>query len=210
MHEPKTALDPVIAKKKRAIASRPHWSALANPFVFVCNPPSMRALSRSLVAILVALPSLHAQQPPGSIDLPSGTRIFLQARGEGVQIYTCTATATGRPQWTLKAPDAKLLDASGRVIGTHFAGPTWKLSDGSQVQGVLIASKPSADSGSVPWLLLQAKVETATASFSSIALIRRTDTHGGVAPASGCENQGDLNKTARVPYTATYTFYTNQ
>ena len=26
------------------------------------------------------------------------------------------------------------LDASGKVIGSHFAGPTWKLTDGGQVQ----------------------------------------------------------------------------
>jgi hypothetical protein len=169
----------------------------------------MRAFYRSLVAIAVAFPSLHAQQPAGSIDPPPTARVFLEARGEGVQIYSCTSTPAG-PRWTLKAPDAKLIDASGNVIGAHFAGPTWKLSDGSQVQGELIASKPSPDSGSVPWLLLRAKAETATASFKGVAFVRRTDTRGGVPPASGCESQSDLDKTERVPYTATYTFYTNQ
>jgi hypothetical protein len=209
MHESKATKDPSIAKKNRTIASCPRWSSLHNPLHFGCCPPSMRAFPCSLVAILVAFPSLHTQQPVGSIDPPPGARVFLQARGEGFQIYTCAATPTG-PKWTLKAPDAKLLDASGKVIGTHFAGPTWKLSDGSQVQGELIASKPSPESDSIPWLLLRAKAETATASFRSIAVVRRTETRGGVAPASGCENQSDLDKTARIPYTATYTFYTNQ
>jgi hypothetical protein len=210
MHEPKTRHEPSIAKKKLAIASCPRWSSTRhNPFPLVCYPPSIRVFPRSLIAILVVFPPLHAQQPVGSIEPPPGARVFLQARGEGVQIYTCTATPTG-PKWTLKAPDAKLLDASGKVIGTHFAGPTWKLSDGSQVRGELIASKPSPDPDSVPWLLLRAKVGTATATFSSITLVRRTETRGGVAPASGCENQSDLNKATRVPYTATYTFYTNK
>jgi hypothetical protein len=209
MHEPRTTHTPSSAEKKQTITSCPNSPGLHNPLEFVSYPSLMRVFPRSLVAILVAFPPLHAQQPVSSIDPPPGARVFLQARGEGVQIYTCSATPNGL-KWTVKAPDAKLLDASGKVIGTHFAGPTWRLSDGSQVQGELIASEPSPDSSSIPWLLLRAKVETATASFSRIAVIRRTETHGGVAPASGCENQSELDKMARVPYTATYTFYTNQ
>jgi hypothetical protein len=197
----KTTRDSSMTKKELTIASDPRWSRPHNL--------SMRALSRSLVAIIVALPSLHAQHPVGSIDAPPGARVFLQARGEGVQIYTCKATVANL-KWILKAPEANLLDASGKVIGTHFPGPTWRLSDGSQVQGELVASEPSTDSGSVPWLLLRAKAGTAIASFRNITFVRRTDTHGGVAPASGCESQSDLDKTVRVPYTATYTFYTNQ
>jgi hypothetical protein len=207
MRESKTPTESSIPKKELGIASCPRGSGLHSPFPFVCYL-SMRAFSLSLVAIIVALPSLHAQLPVGSIDPPLGAHVFLQSRGEGVQIDTCTATSSGL-KWTLKAPDAKLLDASGKVIGTHFAGPTWRLSDGSQVQGELVASEPSTDSGSVPWLLLRAKAGTAIASFGSITVVRRTDTRGGVAPASGCESQSDLDKTVRVPYTATYTFYTN-
>jgi hypothetical protein len=36
--------------------------------------------------------------------------------------------------------------------------------------------------------------------------IRRSDTHGGIAPATGCDAK-HLNTVSRVPYTATYTFY---
>ncbi len=86
--------------------------------------------------------ALHAQQASGSIDLPAGVRIVLQAEGDGVQIYMCTA-GNDRPRWVLKAPDAKLMDAAGKIIGSHFAGPIWRLEDGSQVQGELIASQPA-------------------------------------------------------------------
>jgi hypothetical protein len=107
----------------------------------------------------------------------------------------------------LKAPDAKLLDDSGKEIGSHFAGPTWKLADGSQVQGALVASMPSPEAGSVPWLLLRAKPGTATGTFANVAFIRRTETHGGAAPESGCQTSVDAGKTAQIPYSATYTFY---
>jgi len=130
----------------------------------------------------------------------------LQAKGDGVQIYTCSQTPEGM-KWTLKGPEARLLDASTRPIGTHFAGPTWKLNDGGLVQGELMANKPSPDSGNIPWLLLRAKEGTAAGSLATVAFIRRSETHGGVAPATGCKSPKDISKTASVPYTATYSFY---
>ena len=42
--------------------------------------------------------------------------------------------------------------------------------------------------------------------MTKVEFIRRSDTHGGIAPPAGCDAQ-HLNVTADVPYTATYTFY---
>ncbi len=43
--------------------------------------------------------------------------------------------------------------------------------------------------------------------MARVEFIRRSDTHGGDAPnAIGCDAQ-HLNAVRRVPYTATYTFY---
>lgn len=169
----------------------------------------MRVLVLSLIAAAASIPALFAQQSGGSIDLPQGAQAVLQANGDGVQIYTCT-DAPGGLKWVLKAPDAKLLDSSGKVIGHHFAGPTWKLEDGGQVQGELMASRPAPEAGSVAWLLLRAKAGTATGTLAGVAFIRRTETHGGVAPASGCESSGDAGKTVQIPYTARYTFYSEK
>jgi hypothetical protein len=166
----------------------------------------MRILAASLILAAVSASSIHAQQTGASIDLPTGVQVVLRATGDGVQIYTCTSTPAAT-KWTLKAPDAKLLDASGKPIGSHFAGPTWKLNDGSQVQGELIANRPSPEAGSVAWLLLRAKAGAATGTFANVAFIRRTETHGGAAPASGCDGPQDAGKSAQVHYTATYTFY---
>jgi hypothetical protein len=47
-----------------------------------------------------------------------------------VQIYSCSGTA-----WTLVAPRADLYDSRGKLVATHFAGPTWQAKDGSSVDG---------------------------------------------------------------------------
>jgi hypothetical protein len=166
----------------------------------------MRILAASLITAVVSILPLPAQQTGGPIDPPAGVRDVLRAKGNGVQIYVCTDAPAGF-KWVLRAPDAKLLDASGKTIGKHFAGPTWRLLDGSQVQGELMASKPAPEANAVPWLLLRAKPGTATGSLANVTFIRRTETHGGVAPESGCQAPRDAGKTVQIPYTATYTFY---
>jgi hypothetical protein len=167
----------------------------------------LRAMRRIWVmAFAVAGMAAASGQTGTSIDVPAGARMMLETRGSGVQIYECSA-ASGGYHWVLQGPDAKLLDADGKQIGTHFAGPTWKLNDGSQVQGTLVASQAATQAGVVPWLLLKAKAGTATGQLADVAYIRRTQTEGGGADASACQASGDAGKTVRVPYLAVYTFY---
>src|SRR5579862_4319172 len=163
----------------------------------LCYPRSvMRALI--LASALIALAAFPAKQSSSPIDLPPGTHEHaLRAKGDGVQIYTCTDG-----KWALKAPDAKLLDSQGTVIGTHFAGPTWKLTDGSEVKGKAVASQASPEADSVPWLLLQAVPGSGSGNFADVTYIRRTGTHGGTAPKEAC-----TSGETKVPYTATYSFY---
>jgi Protein of unknown function (DUF3455) len=153
---------------------------------------------RTIFLTLAALGSIVVLAQPGqSIEPPAGARLILEAKGDGAQVYTCTDS-----HWVLKAPDAKLLDAQGQVIGTHFAGPTWRLNDGSEVKGKMIASQPSPDGKSIPWLLVGAVPGSGSGKFTSVAYIRRTETSGGAAPKDACTG-GDLP----VPYTARYSFY---
>jgi hypothetical protein len=164
---------------------------------------------RTIAAVGIAGLALAAsgQQTGGSIDVPAGARMVVEARGSGVQIYTCGAGANGGFAWTLQGPDAKLLDADGHTLGTHFAGPTWKLNDGSQVQGTVVASQQATQAGGVPWLLLRAKPGSATGQLADVAYIRRTETEGGLPDTAACQTSADAGKTVRVPYLAKYTFY---
>jgi Protein of unknown function (DUF3455) len=173
-----------------------------------------RILADSLVAAAMAVPLLHAQQTGAAIDPPAGAQVVFRVEAMGFQIYTCTGTPGGA-KWVFTAPKAELLDAYGKPIGSHFAGPTWTLKRAGQgnaqgdsyVQGELVASKPAPEAGAIPWLLLRAKNGTAKGILANVAFIQRTDTHGGVAPQSGCESAQEAGKTAQIPYRAAYIFY---
>ena len=122
---------------------------------------------------------------------PDGQRAILTATGKGVQIYSCQ-----NAQWVFVAPEATLFDAAGTRIGTHGACPVWKFDDGRSVNGKVVAKSDAPGAGDIPWLLLKAD-------GGGIEYIRRSETHGGAAPAGGCET----SRTQRVDYSATYTFY---
>jgi hypothetical protein len=94
-------------------------------------------------------------------------------------------------------------------VGAHGDGPVWYYQDGSSIHGQLVAKLASPDPSSIPWLLLKGISPKGSGVLSAVEFIRRSDTQGGIAPATGCdaEHAGDL---ARVPYTATYSFYSSK
>jgi hypothetical protein len=148
----------------------------------------------------------HVPSPlPSSLRVPANQNLIFQAHGSGDQIYTCTASA-GRYSWELKAPDAQLLGSDGRVLGHHFAGPTWKATDGSSVAGKPIAARPSPEPGSIPWLLLDVVRHDGSGTMSRVFSVQRLNTNGGKAPTTGCE-QSHAGAQTRVPYEAEYYFY---
>jgi hypothetical protein len=153
-----------------------------------------------------ALILAQAQAAPGDLQPPAGEKLLLRAHASGWQIYVC-AESDGKPNWTLKAPDADLHDSTGKVIGHHSAGPTWKALDGSEVTGKAVAHADSADAKSIPWLLLTATGHTGAGKFARVTSIRRLNTQGGAPPpASGCD-VSKVGAEARSSYTADYEFY---
>jgi hypothetical protein len=152
--------------------------------------------STLILASICGTLGIRAQTLKDSIDVPTNSSLLLEAKGTGVQVYGCLGG-----KWTLQAPDATLLDRQGNVIGTHYAGPTWRLNDGSWVRANPVAKRASPDGVSVPWLLLESA--HGTGSLATVEFIQRTDTHGGNAPSETCSDGAEL----RVPYTATYLFY---
>jgi hypothetical protein len=160
----------------------------------------------SILLILAATLSIAApaaaQNPT---DLPESQHVVLTVAGKGVQIYTCNQSATG-PQWVFQAPEATLTDANGKPVGAHAAGPIWKSKDGSTIKGEVLQKSASPEPDAIPWLLLRATPVSGSGVLTKVEFIRRSDTHGGIAPTTGCDAE-HLNATARIPYTATYTFY---
>jgi hypothetical protein len=136
---------------------------------------------------------------------PEGSALLLELAADGVQIYTCEAKEGGFG-WSFKAPEANLFDQQGRQVGTHFAGPTWKIDDGSAVVGEVVAKADAADSDSIQWLLLRAKSHEGSGTLSAVAYIRRAETEGGVAPKAGCDANHKAEQ-ARMRYSAMYQFF---
>lgn len=130
----------------------------------------------------------------------------IQALGKGVQIYVCQPSATAFA-WKLQGPDAVLTGADGAVVGRHFAGPSWQAADGSTLVGELVVASPSPRAGAVPWLVLRVRSTAGPGLFSGVTYVTRTQTQGGVAPATGCDAD-HAGKEVRAPYSAIYTFFT--
>jgi len=165
-------------------------------------------LSAAAIAVIAMTAPAYAgpSSPgvPGNIVPPAGNKVFLVAKAEGVQIYECN-TATGK--WTLQAPRAELYAQNGKLIGSHYVGPTWVALDGSYVIGRRVDGV-NVDPAAIDWLLLEKDTSAAGADGARLAAttyIQRINTTGGRAPAaSECDENGE---TAEIDYTADYYFW---
>ena len=99
---------------------------------------------------IVTAQKVARPEVPEELKAPMGEEVVLRAHAKGVQIYSCTAGADGKHAWTLKAPKAELFDEQGKKIGEHFAGPTWKLNDGSEVTGKAVIKHDAPKAGAIP------------------------------------------------------------
>jgi hypothetical protein len=144
---------------------------------------------------------------PKSLTPPADQMLAFELHASGVQIYECRATKEDAAtyEWSLKAPQADLFDASGKKVGTHYAGPTWEGLDGSKVVGEMKAKDTTQSGGSIPWLLLTAQSSSDTGLFGRVKSIQRLDTSGGAAPEA--PGRAQAGQEIRVPYRATYVFY---
>ena len=164
-----------------------------------------------LLGTLLGVSVANAQKEPPpdvpeAIQAPAGEEVVLVAHASGSQIYTCKAGADAKPGWTLKAPEAQLTDRKDKVFGSHSAGPTWKLKDGSEVTGKAAAQVNSLDPDSIPWLLVKAVSNSGKGLLANVTTIQRIHTRGGKAPNGGCD-QIHVNDEVKISYTADYYFY---
>ena len=161
-----------------------------------------RLVLAAVLAATAALPAAALAGPaappvPGDIAVPDGHKPYLIAHAEGVQIYECTPSAA----WRLVAPRATLTGENGKVVASHYGGPTWEARDGSAVKAARDAGVAGAP-GAVDWLRLKA-TSTTDGRLAATTYIQRIDTVGGVAPAGSCT----AGASAEVPYTADYVFF---
>lgn len=143
---------------------------------------------------------------PDQIQSPAGEELVLRTHAAGFQIYVCQSGPDGQPIWSLKAPEAELTDQHGTAIGRHYAGPTWKHHDGSEVIAKAMARVDAPDPGAIPWVLLAATGHSGNGVLSRVTTIQRIHTVGGQPPASGCD-ETNLGAEFKSSYSAEYYFY---
>ena len=152
--------------------------------------------------------SANAQQVPKELQPPANERLLLQVHAKGDQIYTCKGDGA-QFTWMLKAPEAQLTDKSGKPFGKHFDGPSWEASDGSRITGKAVASAPSPDADSIPWLLVTVVSHSQGGVLARVTSVQRVNTMGGKASASGCD-AAHAGREERIPYSADYRFFAPQ
>jgi hypothetical protein len=173
------------------------------------------AFNRLLLAVIVAAAAAlslmqvaQAGPPPpvvpDAIKVPDGNKVFLIGHAVGVQIYSCNGVV-----WSFVAPRANLYNKHGKLIITHFAGPTWEAKDGSTVVGRAEASI-TVDPTAIPWLRLAAASTAAGLDGDRLVAttyVQRIATTGGLAPPAAECNATTAGTVAEVPYTADYYFW---
>src|SRR5215207_2566338 len=177
-------------------------------------PSTRHILATAIAAITAAAPlaapsHVHAEEPDFSkITVPAGNKLFMTAHATGVQVYSCNATSTGFA-WALLAPRANLYDNKGKVVATHFAGPTWKANDGSTVVGKKVDGV-TVDATAIQWLLIKGDSWTTGAygdRLSNTTFVQRLSTTGGLQPSAETCTAETVTSTQEVAYTADYTFW---
>jgi Protein of unknown function (DUF3455) len=174
---------------------------------------SSRLLLAGVVAALAAF-SLVAQValagPPSPTGVPgqiqpdeSTNKVFLIGHGVGVQTYTCNGSV-----WSSAVPRANLYDDNGKLIISHFAGPSWQAADGSKAVGTVV-DKVTPDESAIPWVLLSAKTTAGPDGDRLVdtSFIQRLDTVGGLTPPAADCNAATAGKVVEAPYTAEYVFW---
>jgi hypothetical protein len=175
----------------------------------VINSTAMRHFSALL--LLFAFQSAIAQQlsrpdVPEKLAAPAGEQLILQAHATGSQVYVCQPGPDQQLAWILKGPEAELFDSHGAAIGKHYAGPTWKHTDGSEVVGKVLERRDAPDASAIPWLLLTVTSHTGNGILAGVTSIQRIHTKGGLPPSSGCDEAHRGTET-KIAYSADYYFY---
>ena len=149
-----------------------------------------------------------APDVPVALQVPVGQRVAMRLQGEGEQLYSCRADARDPSAfaWAFVAPQAALRDVTGKVVGRHYGGPTWESTDGSKVQGTVVAQEAAPDPQAIAWLLLRATTNSGSGMFARVTSIQRLHTKGGKPPAQPC-GAAQLNQQIGTAYTAEYVFY---
>ena len=145
---------------------------------------------------------------PERIDVEDGNKVFLVGHAVGVQIYRCNSRSD-RLRLGARRSRADLYGDNGKLIVTHYGGPTWRAKDGSTVVGSRVDGVMVNDDGD-PVAAAQGASTTSGSDgdrLTETTFIQRVATTGGLAPDPATCNADAVDDVAEIPYTADYYFW---
>jgi uncharacterized protein DUF3455 len=157
----------------------------------------------SLAGILMMQAEIFAEEPPrmpATIAAPDEV-MAATFHAEGAQLYECKPDGNSKLVWQFREPIAALM-LDGKTVGTHYAGPSWQLVDGSSVRAKAAGSAPGASANDIPWLKLEVTERRGNGTLSQVTTVQRINTRGGTTKGP-CETAGEFRG---VPYSADYVF----
>ena len=187
------------------------------------------SLCASLLTAFTAL-SAHAGEPdrlrpptvPFDVKVDADAELFLIGHALGTQNYVCLPSAGGFA-FKLFTPEATLFNDDAQQIITHFFSvnpnpddggavrATWESSHDSSTVWGAVTGHVTVRQDSIDWLRVAIVGDvpgpTGGAKLTRTRFIQRINTVGGLAPADQCTSVSDVGRTAFVPYTADYLFY---
>jgi len=177
------------------------WFSRGNRLVLAGLVTAAAALSLAVAQVALAGPP--APSVPDQIKVDDGNKVFLVGHAVGVQIYTCNGST-----WSSAVPRANLYNDHGKLIITHFRGPTWQAKDGSQAVGTVV-NHVNLDQTAIDWVLLSTKTTPGPDGDRLVdtTFIQRINTTGGHTPPAADCNAATAGKVVEVPYTADYVFW---
>ena len=106
--------------------------------------------------------------------------------------------------WVFRQPQADLLDAGGKTVGTHGANFSFEHDDGSRLVSTIAAYDEASKPTDLRWLLLTTR-SFGKGALENVTHVQRVNTSGGMPPAR-CE-VSQLNQLLRVDFTSDFVFY---
>jgi len=180
---------------------------------YALNAAAARAAGAEIVTVALRRVNLSDPNQPMLSDfvkpeeftyLPNTAGCFTGE--EAVRTLRLAREAGG---WSLVAPRATLYGDNGKVVATHYGGPTWEARDGSRVIGRRVAGV-TVDPTAIPWLKLEAASAAAGDDgdkLAGVTFVQRYNTTGGLAPAAGTCGAANAGAMQEIPYTADYAFW---
>ena len=172
-----------------------------------------RLLVLAALAVLAVWPLAQVAHagPPGTHRAPARSSLRRATRCSSSGMRSASRSTRARPAtgfaWGLVAPRADLYDDNGKLVATHFGGPTWQAKDGSIGRGASARRPGHRRPDRHPLAAADGRLEEPRPGGDAPTRPSSSGSHHRRPRPGGGALQRDRRHLAEVPYTADYYFW---